>query len=58
MSAKLKIGIENFAKERNFMKKNLAKVVTLGLLTASVFVVSGYDNKCLAGDPWGIWGSQ
>lgn len=40
------------------MKKNLAKVVTLGLLTASVFVVSGYDNKCLAGDPWGILDSQ
>ena len=34
------------------MKKNLAKVVTLGLLTASVFVVNGYDNKCLAGDTW------
>ena len=34
------------------MKKSLAKVITLGLLTASVFVVNGYDNKCLAGDTW------
>ena len=34
------------------MKKSLAKVITLGLLTASVFVVNGYDHKCLAGDTW------
>lgn len=65
MSAKLKLGMENFAKERNFMKKNLAKVVTLGLLTASVFMVNGFgqawaketiDNKDVKlEDKHGVW---